>query len=248
MDKMRFRHAAVKPNVDTASPRKMFRAAIIRVFMIAVVFILLLFVPHAAQAQGAEEPTQISIGAPTQANVGDLLTVQAVLIDSRGHPISKATIYFTTQADFLNNRGDVVLAKAVTNKDGQAVAHFKNDFSGTITLLAEFRGDDHYAASDAATEMAVLNDKQAYVEHVGVDLPGLNVPPRLAPMASLQSPSQIERFIQNLWPAMNGWPVAAALFIVWLLYLVAVRFIFRIAVPKSEEVESTSFTDQRRSS
>ena len=37
------------------------------------------------------------------------MTVQAILGDSRGRPISKEVIYFTTQAKFLNGKGNVVI-------------------------------------------------------------------------------------------------------------------------------------------
>ena len=138
--------------------------------------------------------------------------------------------------------GDVVLAQALTNADGQAVAEFVNNFSDSITLRAEFRGDEQYAASNADTQIGAVNQGQVYVEHVGVDIPGFNVPPVLgASRAAVQSSRfEIGRFVQSLWPAMNGWPVAAVLIIVWSLYLLAVRFVLRVAALGSEAGESTS--------
>jgi hypothetical protein len=164
------------------------------------------------------------------------MTVQAVLADAQGHPISKATIFFTAPASFLKETGNVVLAEAFTNADGQAVALFVDDFSGSITLTAEFRGDTQYAASNASVVLAAAGEQQVYVEHVGVDVPGFNVPPVLGPSsAALQSPrTGMAGFIQSLWPAMNGWPIAAVLFIVWSTYLFAVRFVFRVARLGSE--------------
>lgn len=219
----------------------------IRALVMALIIILPALAPHAARAQSQQEPTQIGIGAPAQSNVGERLTVQAVLVDSHGHPIPQETVYFTTQADFLHNSGDVVLAQAVTNKKGQAVAHFTDDFSGTITLQAEFRGDAQYTASNATTQIAMAGQNQVYAEHVGVDIPGFNVPPRAPAMASVQySGFNAWHFIDSLWPAMNAWPIAAVLIIVWSMYLLAVSFIFRIAAPKNEERESTLSADQRR--
>jgi hypothetical protein len=216
--------------------------------IIAMVIILPAFAPRDAQAQSQQEQTQISIGAPAQAEVGQRLTVQAVLVDSRGNPIPKATVYFTTQADFLHNSGDVVLAQAVTNNEGQAVARFTDDFSDTITLQAEFRGNAQYASSNAITQIAISGQGQIYAQHVGVDIPGFNVPPRFPAMASVQSQEfNIWLFIENLWPGMNAWPIAAALIIVWSMYLLAVRFMFRIATSKSGDMESTFPNDERRS-
>jgi hypothetical protein len=219
-----------------------------RSIFIPIIIILAAFAPRVARAQSQQEQTQISIGAPAQAKVGERLTVQAVLVDSRGNPIPKAAIYFTTQADFLHNSGDVVLAQAVTNNKGQAVARFTDDFSDSITLAAEFRGDSQYASSNATIQIAIDGQGQIYAEHVGVDIPGFNVPPRFPAVASVQSQEfNIWLYIENLWPGMNAWPIAAALIIVWSMYLLAVKFIFGIATSKSEDQESTYSTHQRRS-
>ena len=219
-----------------------------RLATITIVFISLALTSRAAQAQNPQEPTQMSIGAPAQASLGERVTVQAVLVDRRGNRISKATVYFTTPASFLNQDGDVVLAQAVTNKDGQAVVQFENDFSGTLTLRAVFRGDDRYAPSSVTTQIRAVGDEQVYVEHVGVDIPGLNVPPVIAPMAAVQSPARgVSLFVEGLWPSMTGWPIAAALIIVWSLYFFAVTLVFRVAAPEGESKESTFVADRRRS-
>lgn len=220
---------------------------IIRALTLAIAVSFLSLAPRTVHAQSAQEPTQIVVGAPAQSSLGGPVTVQAVLADSKGHAISKAVIYFTTEATFLGKTSDVVVAQAVTNADGQALAEFVDDFSGSITLRAEFQGDSQYAPSDATVEINASGGDQVYTEHVGVDIPGFNVPPVSGPKASLQSPQQsISRFVQSLWPAMNGWPVAAVLFLVWSMYLLAVRFVFRVAALGSEPEERPSF-DPRRS-
>ncbi len=216
---------------------------IIRVLIFTTVGILLAFLPRAAHAQSPQEPTQVSIGAPSQSNLGESLTVQALLVDSKGHPISKEVIYFMTQTTFMGKSDNVVLAQAVTNSNGQAVAQFVNNFSGTIQLRAEFQGDAQYAPSHAAAQVGIVGGQQVYVDHVGVDIPGFNVPPVSAPVASVQSPAS---FIEKLWPAMNGWPVAAVLLLVWSMYLLTVRFIFRVADLGSKPEELPEF-DSRRS-
>ncbi len=169
-----------------------------------------------------------------------------MLADSQGHPISKAVIYFTTQATFLEDTSDVVLAQAVTNGQGQAVAKVTDDFSGTITLTAEFRGDTQYAPSNATAQITPGGEVQVYTDHVGVDIPGFNVPPVAAPRAALGSSQQgIAAFVENLWPAMNGWPIAAVLLLVWSMYFFAVTFVFRVAALGDEPANSTP-TEARR--
>jgi hypothetical protein len=219
----------------------------IRSLIILAILGLLLFAPQAARAQTALQPTQLLVGAPAQSKLGTPLTVQAVLADAQGHPIPKAVIYFTTQETFLGGTSDMVLAQAVTNGKGQASAQFTDDFSGAMTLQAEFRGDDEYAPCKAVTQISAADSGQVYAEHIGVDIPGFNVPPVSDPKAALGSAGGLIGFIQNLWPAMNGWPVAAVLFAVWSTYLFAVRFVLRVAALGGEEKGSTSVDPGRQS-
>ncbi len=216
----------------------------------ATILVLLGFLtaaPSAARAQNQLQPTQILVGAPAQASLGDSITVQAMLTDSQGNPIPKALIYFTTQETFLHSNSDVVLTQALTNADGQAVAQIKDDFSAKVTLQAEFRGDAQYAPSNASTDVATTGGQQVYAEHVGVDVPGLNVPPMGAPRAAVStSQGGIMGMIASLWPAMNGWPVAAILLLVWSMYLLAVRFVFRLAALGDDRSDLPEFDSRRR--
>ncbi len=221
---------------------------VIRLLVLATVLSVLAFAPWTVRAQNALQPTQILVGASAPSGVGSLVTVQALLVDGQGHPISKEVVYFTTQSTFLHHTSDVVLAQAVTNSNGQAVAHFTDDFSEPLTISAEFRGDAQYAASTATLGAGMVTGGQVYVDHIGVDLPGFNVPPVVAaPRAGIGSSDQgLAGFVQSLWPAMNGWPVAAVLLLVWSMYLFAVRFVFRLAALGDEPGDSPS-ADSRRS-
>ncbi len=195
--------------------------------------VLGLWVPSlTAHALDSLEPTQMLIGSPPTVTLGQHVMVQAVLGDSQGRPISKAHIYFTTEAQFLGDQNEVVLAEAVTNSNGQAVAEIVDDFSYSINLRAEFKGDSQYAPSEATMQINAASERQVYSEHVGVAIPGYNVPPASVPMASVQAPHPgLAQFVQSLWPAMTGWPVAAVLILVWSMYLLAVMVLLR--VPKS---------------
>ena len=216
--------------------------------VIALTLYCVAFAARAVHAQAALEPTQIMIGASGAPDANGIMTVQAILGDSRGRPISKEVIYFTTQAKFLNGKGNVVLTQAVTNSSGQPVALFSDSFSGAFALSAEFRGDGQYAPASATVQLGGAPDRQEYAEHVGVDLPGFNVPPAGIPMASAQSPQGgLDGFIQRLWPAMNGWPVAAVLLLVWSMYFIAVTFVFRVAAAGGEPGEASDL-DGRGSS
>lgn len=257
MDSMRLRRAIPTFSRATARsssghlawlglPKWGYLAATLRAAIIAVSF-LLPAVPVGAQTP--QEATYIKIGAPHEALLGDPLTVQAVLVDSHGKPIANASVYFTAPAQILNSSADVNLAQAVTNKDGQGVAQIGVDTSGILALSAVFRGDDRYAPSKALTQIQVTGDSQVYAEHIGVDIPGFNVPPVFTATAYAQSPMpSIPRIFYGLWPAMTAWPIGAALIIVWSLYLVAVTFLFRIAAPTGEIDPASSLSRRRRSS
>ena len=209
---------------------------IVRSLLVAVALCFTAFAARPAEAQSALTPTQIVVGGPAAPAVGSVVTVQAVLADSQGHPISKEPIYFTTQAKFLSNTGDAVLAEVMTNAQGQAVAHFQYDFSSGIALTAEFRGDAQYAPCKVSVQLGTTGAQQVYAEHVGVDLPGFNVPPVGKAVAAIQSPqSGLDGFIQSLWPAMNGWPVAAVLLLVWSMYFFSVTFVLRLAAAGGAE-------------
>lgn len=219
----------------------------IRVLVTALLLGFLAFAPQAVRAQGQLESTQIVVGAPSEATLGGPFTVQAVLADSQGHPISKAVIYFTVSTTFLGDTNNMVVGQSVTNGKGQASAQIVVDFSGPITLNAEFLGDTQYASSIATAPVSMTGEGQVYNEHIGVDIPGFNVPPIAGrPQASIQPQTgTVVGFIQGLWPAMNGWPVAAVLLIVWSMYLLAVRFVFRVAA-LSNEAGGSGPTDERR--
>jgi len=191
-----------------------------RLMGIAAVVCLLAFTVQSVRAQTPQEPTQIVVGAPAQADLGSLVTVQAVLADSQGRPISGAQIFFTTEATFLGVTKDVVLAQAVTNANGQAVAHFPNDSSGNLSLRAEFRGDEQYAASSTTTQLDSIGQGQVYSDHFGTQTLGIN--------------ATLPLWQQTLQSAVSGWPVGTALLLVWSMYLVAVGFVFRIAVLAKE--------------
>lgn len=221
---------------------------IMRALIVVLVIGLLAFAPIGARAQTPLVPTQIIIGASGVPDANGSMTVQAVLGDSQGHPISKAVIYFTSQTNFLSGTSDVVLAQAVTNASGQAVAHFTDTFSGPMPLSAEFKGDAQYAPSNVTVQVGGASGGQEYVDHVGVDLPGYNVPPVGGAAAASVGLSRrgFSGFIQSLWPAMNGWPIAAVLLLVWSLYFFAMTFVLRVARAGVASADLPDF-DSRRS-
>jgi hypothetical protein len=126
---------------------------------------------------------------------------------------------------FLTGSGKMVIAEAVTDKDGRVQADIDNQTSGDITLLAEFHGNDQYAASSASAPINVTGDDQQYAEDIGVHIPLFNTPPSLA----LTAGGNVTVIGAALWPSMTGWPIAAVLITIWALYFLVITHLFRVA-------------------
>lgn len=190
----------------------------------AILFALALSAMFPAPAAAAD-PVTLTISAPAAVATGDRVAVQAQLTDARGAPIPAATILFVTPLAFLNGGGDVVMADARTGKDGIAKAEYEVRSSGRLTVRAVFRGDPHYLAAEASAEMTVSDGTARFAQEVGVRIPGLNAPPGFGGIML----SETRNPLAPLWPAMSGWPIAAALLILWSTYAVVVWLIFAIA-------------------
>ena len=191
--------------------------------LLASLLLLVWMAPGVARAQKPLEATAIIIGAPSSAALGQRITVQAVLVDSTSHPISKATIDFSMPMTFLTGSGHMLIVETVTDKDGRAQAEIENRSSGAITLLAEFHGNDEYAAASTSTQITVTGDDQQYAEDIGLHIPFFNTPP------SLTNGGNVTVIGAALWPSMTGWPIAAVLITIWALYGLVVIRIFHIA-------------------
>ncbi len=190
------------------------------------VMLLAWLAPGVARAQSGPETTSMTIGAPATAALGQRITVQALLVDSQGQPISKAAIDFVMPITFLTGSGKMVIAETTTDKDGRVQADIENQSSGDVTLLAEFHGNDQYAASSASAPINVTGDDQQYAEDIGVHIPLFNTAP------SLTTGGNVTVIGAALWPSFTGWPVAAVLITIWALYFLVVTHLFRLAGAK----------------
>lgn len=183
--------------------------------LLFAVVLVLIAAPMTVIAQTLTEPTAISIGAPDSAALGDVVTLQARLVDSTGSPIGKTNIEFVVPLTFLDGQDDVVVAGAMTNQDGLAVATWQVRSAGDLMVKARFNGDKSYAPSSAVTSLTSAGDEQLYTPAAGVKIPGLNEAPAWWP--------------SGLWPLPSAWPVVLVLLAVWSLYGVAAAQLFRIA-------------------
>ena len=207
--------------------------------------------PAPTFAEPVREATAISIGVPTAAELGQRIALQAVLVDSAGDPIPKAIVVFTSPSSFLNVKGDAVLARTATNKDGLAVATVEVRSTGPATIRAEFQGSERYEPSRASAQIAVGEAAQPlYTQHAGVRIPGLNSPPTIGPVMLLGEtpPYGLPRDMAAIWPNISGWPIPAALLVVWSLYGFVVTLIFRMAAAATDGGTTGETADIRAAS
>ena len=187
---------------------------------------VLLMIPRGAAAVG-QEPVTVEVTAPANGNLGERITVQARLAAS-GAPVAKASIDFVIPTTFLNNQGEMVVARALTDAEGLATADFEARMTGALQVKAVFHGDDTYAAAASATApLNVSGSKQLFVPDIGIRLRGVNSTP-FGGQNSL-----------GHW-FLSGWPIGAVLLLVWSFYAVAVFFMSRISADadRTEEVQS----------
>ncbi|HEY5476832.1 MAG TPA: Ig-like domain-containing protein [Tepidiformaceae bacterium] len=178
-------------------------------------------------AAGTQQATLV-VTAPATANLGDQVTVTAKLTSAAGSLV-KETVQFAIPTTFLNGSGDMVVAQAVTDGQGQASATFEARSTGALQLKGVFAGDNTYAPVTAAASstMTVTGNQQLYVPDIGIALRGLNTTPT----------GQATGFAH--W-FLSGWPIGAVLTLIWSMYATAVYFMSRVVAEgeRATEVQS----------
>jgi len=180
-----------------------------------------------ASAAGQQQAT-LSFTAPASATLGDQVTVQAKLTSAAG-PIVKAPVQFVVPTTFLNGSGDMVVARGVTDGQGQATGTFEARSTGSLQLKVVFSGNDTYAATTATATapMAVSGNEQLYVPDIGIRLRGLNTTP------TGQATGLAHWFL-------SGWPIGAVLTLIWSMYAAAVFFMSRVVAEGERATETPS--------
>lgn len=138
-------------------------------FPVALFAVLL----HTTSALAAS-PVILTVQAPTQMNLGDEVTITAVLTDSQGRPIPGVRILLFTPGDFLSVEGPIELDRAITDAQGTASLRYQARTENSVTLTASFSGNSQYSPSQASTDIAIDGSWQLY-QQTGVGLPGMTV-------------------------------------------------------------------------
>jgi hypothetical protein len=175
--------------------------------------------------------TSITLTVGETARFGETVPLSARLVDSSGTPIAGAKVTFVVPGTFfLGTTSDVLIAVVTTDKQGVAASQYQARDTGWLSIQADFSGDDRYAGTKTTSQILVDDQpQQLYVPHVGVQVPGLNISPLAdgGTGAAAGTPAASDG-LAGLWPAMSAWPIALVLLIVWSMYALAVRQMFRI--------------------
>ncbi|MBI2304744.1 MAG: Ig-like domain-containing protein [Chloroflexi bacterium] len=144
------------------------------IFRWGLVTAALLALAFATPALAAGPPT-LELQAPQEVNLGDTITLSAVLRDSQGAAIERATIILWSAASFLGTGGAVRLGEAVTDAQGRATFTYEVRTEGSATLNAYFPGNSRYESAQTSAKIAVKGSGQLYEETAGVQVPGIGV-------------------------------------------------------------------------
>lgn len=123
----------------------------------------------------AAGPVTMELQSPGHMALGNTENVVVVLRDSKGAPITKATVVLWTPASFLSTSGAITLGEAATDAQGKATFAYEARTGGTVNLNASFAGDTRYQPAQAAADVTVDGAAQLYQQTAGVRLPGVNV-------------------------------------------------------------------------
>ena len=139
--------------------------------------------------------------APDSTSPGGPTRLEAVLVDEHGTPVEGAVVEFVTEVRWGQSLpGEVVLATAVTDALGRAVAVADLRAAGEARVTVRFAGDERLEPALGEAIVAVAADTQVYRPDVGIEVPYLTV-----------------------------WWLVGVVVLVWFLFLLASLRVFAIA-------------------
>ncbi len=115
----------------------------------------------------------LELRAPAEAALGEVLRLEAVLLDPEGMPIAGAPVTFVADAGWGEVTGEMVLGTVLTDDRGVAVLRTDLRRAGEVTLGARFPGDERFEPAETPATVTVEGDRQLYTPQVGIALPGL---------------------------------------------------------------------------
>lgn len=120
-------------------------------------------------------PTKMTLSAPSQVSLGDVVQLRAHLQDEAGAPISGATARFFSYAAFLSSSTRLMeIGEAITDGQGVATIEYQPRRGGNIEVIVKYEGDSRYAPSQASIAFVVEGNEQLYQAQAGLSVPFIN--------------------------------------------------------------------------
>lgn len=162
-------------------------------------------------------PVTLELRVRGDASLGEVVRLEATLLDEEGMPVPGAPIVFSQEATFADVTGAAPLGLAWTDERGVASVAVELRTSGRTSFSARFAGDARRRPGEASSVLEVSGDRQLYEPEVGLRVPGVGV-----------------------------WWLLALVGAVWGLYLLVARQVVGIARAGSRRTDGGTGTMGRR--
>ncbi|HXF74353.1 MAG TPA: hypothetical protein VNO79_17360 [Actinomycetota bacterium] len=121
------------------------------------------------------EPVTLELRVRGDASLGEVVRLEATLLDDEGMPVPEAPIEFSQEATFADVAGEAPLGLAWTDERGVASVRVQLRTAGHASFAARFPGDDAHRPAEASSVLEVAGDRQLYEPEVGLRVPGVGV-------------------------------------------------------------------------
>ena len=142
-----------------------------RVMLLTPILMVLLLGAFGVAHADSPDATSITLNVPQAATIGTPIDIEAHLADANGIPVAKGLITFYIPAEFMSADGLMLIGDATTDNQGVAILPYLPRRNGPTNVIAEFKGDNLHAYSQATSAMNVSGDAQLYVSEAGLKVP-----------------------------------------------------------------------------
>lgn len=145
------------------------------VSLLALLALTLLAVLGPAQVAAQQPVPDLTLGFQPESAVGDEVALGAYLLDPAGNPIRGERVTFSTDVEFMNTLGTVVIGRATTDENGLALLVHEPKTQGERTITARFAGNEVFAPAETSQPISIAPGPPTYHAEALFRIPGANV-------------------------------------------------------------------------